>query len=80
MSRSKVAITVERASLAEIDRLVRRKVYPSRSRAIQDAIDSKLAGLAQTRLARECALLDPAEERRLAEDGMSDEAGKWPEY
>jgi hypothetical protein len=30
----------------------------------------KLKGLAQTRLARECARLDPDEERSLAEEGL----------
>jgi hypothetical protein len=32
------------------------------------------------RLARECALLDPAFEQALAEEGMGEELSQWPEY
>jgi hypothetical protein len=31
-------------------------------------------------LARECAKLDPAFERAMAEEGMSAEVTEWPEY
>lgn len=33
-----------------------------------------------TRLARECAKLHPAEEQALADEGMVEEAEGWPEY
>jgi hypothetical protein len=39
-----------------------------------------LARRARTRLAAECAKLDPDEERALAEGGMGEEAAAWPEY
>jgi hypothetical protein len=32
------------------------------------------------RLAGECAKLDPAEEKALAEEGMGDELAHWPPY
>lgn len=33
-----------------------------------------------TRLAQECAKLDPAEEQAIAEEGMAADAGQWPPY
>jgi metal-responsive CopG/Arc/MetJ family transcriptional regulator len=80
MACSKIAISIDRETLAEIDRLVERRVFPTRSRAIQEAVSEKLRRLAHGRLARECAKLDPAFERSLAEEGMSEELGRWPEY
>lgn len=80
MSAAKVAITLERGTLAEIDRLVRQRVFRNRSRAIQQAVAEKLSKLASNRLARECAKLDPKEEQALAEERMSREAQAWPEY
>ena len=32
------------------------------------------------RLAKECAKLDPAVEKALAEEGMGEELKQWPEY
>jgi metal-responsive CopG/Arc/MetJ family transcriptional regulator len=80
MSTSKVAISIERATLEQLDELVRSKVFPSRSRAIQEAVEEKLARLKSTRLAEQCAKLDPVAERALAEEGLSDEARRWPRY
>jgi len=47
---------------------------------VQEAITEKLARMERSRLARECAKLDRASEQAMAEEGMSDEAAKWPEY
>jgi len=80
MPRSKVAISLERSTLRRLDALVRRAVFPNRSRAIQSAIEEKLERLERTRLARECAKLDPAYEKALAEEGMSEDLAEWPEY
>ncbi len=80
MSVSKIAISLDESLLVRLDRLVRSKVFPSRSRAIQDAIAEKLARLDRTRLAQECAKLDPAYEQALAEEGMAEELNEWPEY
>ena len=80
MRTSKVAISIEKAMLEQLDRLVRNKVFPSRSRAIQEAIEEKLSRLKKTRLAEECAKLDPATEQAMAEEGLSKELAQWPEY
>jgi Arc/MetJ-type ribon-helix-helix transcriptional regulator len=74
----KVAITLDQRAVAEIDRLVEAGRFPSRSRAIQSAVDLLSERESRTRLARELAKLDPEEEKQLAEEGLSDEA--WPEY
>jgi metal-responsive CopG/Arc/MetJ family transcriptional regulator len=80
MARAKVAVSLDAGTLQRLDRLVRRKVFPSRSQAIQEAIEEKLGRLERTRLARECARLDPEQEKALAEEGLSEELGAWPEY
>ena len=80
MSVAKIGITIEQDILTEVDRLVRRHVFPNRSRAIQEAVGEKVKRLAMNRLARECAKLDPKAEQALAEEGMSGEVGSWPEY
>ena len=38
MARSKVAISLDQATLGRLDQLVKRHVYPSRSQAIQEAV------------------------------------------
>jgi len=73
MSVSKVAITVDDTTLKQIDGLVKSKLFPNRSRAIQQAIAEKLMRLEKSRLARECAKLDPEFEQSLAEKGLSSE-------
>jgi len=80
MRTSKVAISIEKATLEQLDHLVRNKVFPSRSRAIQEAIEEKLSRLKRTRLAEECAKLDPGAEQAMAEEGLSEEFHQWPEY
>jgi len=80
MSRSKIAITLDKGMLDQLDRLVARRIFPNRSRAIQQAVAEKLRKLERTRLAEECAKLDPKFEKALAEEGMSEELSEWPEY
>jgi metal-responsive CopG/Arc/MetJ family transcriptional regulator len=77
---SKVAVSIDEGLLAELDRLVARRVFANRSQAVQAAIREKLARLKRRRLAEECAKLDPEYERSLAEEGMSEELSQWPEY
>ena len=79
MARAKIAITVDEHALAEIDRLVREGMYPNRSQAFETAVKERLERLRQSRLAREAAKLDRAEEQALAEEGYAGE-GEWPEY
>jgi Arc/MetJ-type ribon-helix-helix transcriptional regulator len=80
MNAAKIAITLDEALLRKVDRLVKSRVYPSRSRAIQEAVRSRLALIGKTRLARECAKLDPKDERAEAELGVDRDLRSWPEY
>jgi metal-responsive CopG/Arc/MetJ family transcriptional regulator len=80
MAKTKVAITLDEASLCRVDKLVKESFFASRSQAIQEAIEEKLARLDRRRLARECAKLDPAFEKALAEKGLSEDILRWPEY
>ena len=80
MNSARIAVTLDRALLRRVDQLVRRAVFPSRSQAIRAAVSEKLARLERARLARECAKLDPREERALAETGLAAEVPAWPPY
>lgn len=80
MSSVKVAITLDRETLNRVDGLVSRNVFPNRSRAIQEAVAEKLARMERSRLASECAKLDPKLEKALAEEGLGQELEAWPEY
>ena len=80
MAVSKIAITIDESTLTRLDRLVRERKYPNRSRAIQEALEEKLERIEQTRLIEECSKLDPDEERTFAEEGLGFEVGQWPEY
>ena len=80
MSRSKVAITIDGELLARVDGLVGEKRYPSRSRAIEEAVREKILRVDRGRLARECAKLDPVFERQLADEGLQEDLAQWPEY
>ena len=70
MAKAKLAITLDEKTLAEVDSLVRRQLFPNRSRFIEMAVQEKLARLGKNRLATQCALLDPLYEKALA-DAMS---------
>jgi len=80
MKSSKVAISLNQELLAELDELVVAKVFDSRSQAIQVAVREKLVHLHRSRLAEECAKLDPAFEQAMAEEGISGELDQWPKY
>lgn len=80
MSTTKVAITLEEKTLTRLDRLVRDRRFPNRSKAIQKAVEEKLERMDKNRLAREAANLDRAFERAMAEEGLGGELDTWPEY
>lgn len=80
MPKMKVAVTLNRELLEELDGLIARRRFPNRSQAIEAALAEKLARLARTRLAHEVAKLDRGEEKALAEEGMGTELATWPEY
>lgn len=71
MPKIRVAVTLDAQLLALVDELVAKRRFRNRSQAIETALAAKLERVAQTRLARECAKLDPSEERALAEEGLA---------
>jgi metal-responsive CopG/Arc/MetJ family transcriptional regulator len=80
MGSAKVAITIDEDTLQRLDRLVKEHVFPNRSKAIQEAVQDKIKRLEKSRLARECAKLDPSYEQALADEGISEDVNEWPEY
>ena len=79
MAKTKVAVSIERELLQTLDALVARGHFPNRSQAMELALAEKLERLGRNRLARECAKLDPKEEKQLAEE-MMNELSEWPAY
>ena len=80
MSVAKITVSIDEQLLTRLDGLVQSRVFPSRSQAVQSAVEEKIARLSKTRLAQDCAQLDPAEEQALADEGLAVEAGQWPPY
>ena len=74
----KIAITLKEETVQDLDRWVREGKYPNRSRAVQAAVLLLSEKQKRSRLARELAKLNPAEERAMAEEGMS--VDTWPHY
>lgn len=80
MPKAKVALTLDADLLDRVDQLVAGNRFKNRSQAIESALAEKLARLARTRLAEECAKLDPVEEQGLADEGLAATRESWPEY
>ena len=80
MVTTKVAITIDTELIAQVDSLVVQKVFPNRSKAIQSAIENQLVQLRRDRLARELENLDPLEEQKMANEGISEELLLCPEF
>jgi Arc/MetJ-type ribon-helix-helix transcriptional regulator len=74
----KIAVTLDRRTVADLDRWVKEGKYSNRSRALQSAVNLLSERERRTRLARELEKIDPGAEKRLAEQGLGDRA--WPEY
>ncbi len=79
MKYSKIAISVPTELLIKVDRLVKESRFPSRSFAIQQAIEDELKHLDRTSLAYACSQLNLKEEQSMAEEG-SEDLTEWPEY
>jgi Arc/MetJ-type ribon-helix-helix transcriptional regulator len=80
MPKTKVALTLDSELIEQVDELVERRRFRNRSQAIEAALADKLQRLAQTRLARESAKLNPRDEKRLADEGLAEDLAAWPEY
>lgn len=80
MGAAKFAISVDETLLKKLDRLVKKGIFPNRSRAFQAALKEKIDRLERTRLASECAKLDKVAEQKMAEDISPEEFESWPAY
>jgi metal-responsive CopG/Arc/MetJ family transcriptional regulator len=80
MATMKIAISMDGRLIAKLDALVEQKVFPNRSRAVQEAVAEKLMRYDKSRLAKECAKLDKFFEQELAEEGFASELASWPQY
>jgi Arc/MetJ-type ribon-helix-helix transcriptional regulator len=77
MATAKIAISLDEGTVKRLDRLVKNRIFPSRSKVIQDAVEEKLKKLEKSRLARECAKLNPEFEKALAEEALSAREEDW---
>jgi metal-responsive CopG/Arc/MetJ family transcriptional regulator len=77
---AKIAISIDKKILNRIDRLVEKKMFTNRSKAIQIAIEEKISKLDKSRLAVESAKLNKAEEQQLSEEGSQTDLSEWAEY
>ena len=73
MPKAKVALTLDAALLEHVDTLVSERRFRNRNQAVESALAERLGRLDHTRLATECAKLDPAVEQRLADEGLAGE-------
>ena len=80
MNKYKIAVTIDGNIIEHLDSLVKKHIFANRSQAIQEAVREKLERLDRSRLARECAKLNPALEKEIAEEGISGELNEWPAY
>lgn len=80
MSKEKVAVTLDREYIGELDRLVSERVFQNRSQAIQQAVSEKLLRFKRSRLATECAKLDPKLEKAMANEDLAGDVEEWPQY
>jgi len=69
MATEKIAITLDRDLLKEIDRGVRSGLFKNRSRAVEEAVREKLERHRKRRLLTEAKKLNVKEERALAQEG-----------
>ncbi len=80
MGHARVSISIEEQLLRNLDRLVQARRFASRSEAFEVAVKEKLSRLARTRLAEECAKLNPKVEKSLTDAGVSEDFKSWPKY
>jgi len=79
MGKTKIAITLDEQYIDQLDTFVSKHVFQNRSQAIQEAVKEKLARIRRARLAKECAKLDPALEKAIADEGLTADLSQWPE-
>jgi metal-responsive CopG/Arc/MetJ family transcriptional regulator len=69
MGRATITISMDEKVLAEVDRWVSKESFPTRSTAIESAVQEQIAKLRRSRLTLACAGLDRVEEQAMAEEG-----------
>ena len=80
MGKEKIAITLDKEFVGELDRLVNEQVFQNRSQAICEAVREKLTRMKRSRLSTECTKLEPKFEKAMAEEGLNEDASQWPKY
>jgi len=80
MGKTKIAITLDEQYIEQLDTFVSKHIFQNRSQAIQQAVKEKLARMKRTRLATECSKLDPTFEKAMADEGLTEDLSRWPEY
>ena len=80
MRKMRISVTLESTLLQQLDALVAEGRFPNRRHAIETAVAEKLKRAQHVRLSRECAKLDPREEKALAGEGVGSDPTAWPEY
>jgi len=76
----KIAISINKDVLQELDQLVEKDMFPNRSQAIESMVKDKIVQLSKSRLALECAKLNKKEEQEMADEFLSEELSQWPKY
>ncbi len=77
---AKIAISIEPALLARVDKFVENNTVNNRSQAFQEAVLRYVERLEHQRLEVECKKLNPDVEQELADEGINEDAEEWPEY
>ena len=80
MPAAKIAITIDEELLWALDLWVTEGRFPNRSKAIQAAVKEKCDRWRKTRLADECAKVDPKEVQAEADIFFNGEVLPWEEY
>lgn len=80
MNAAKIAITIDQKILNKLDILVNSRMFPNRSKAIQEAVYEKIERIEKSLLTQECKKLDPDFEQAMAEESFAVETDQWPEY
>jgi len=80
MGKTKIAITLDEQYIDQRDTFVSKHIFQNRSQAIQEAVKEKLARMKRTRLAKECAKLDPVFEKQMTNEGLTEALSQRPEY
>ena len=80
MGTTQILVSLDDETVAQLGALVKNGGYTSLDSVVAESIAMRLALGRSKSLAEQCALLDPENEKALAEEGMSEALRSWPEY